>query len=131
MKKFPFALTALAVSCFSTSMLGLSATHGVDRANLDEKVKPGEDFYQYACGGWMAANPLTDEYSRYGTFDQLGELNRKQLYDLVMGLNPAAAEKPDYQQNYSADKKLPRCDGGRVALWRDLLCNYITARAAQ
>ena len=67
--------------------------HGVDRANLDEKIKPGDDFYQYACGGWMAANPLSPEFSRYGTFDQLGELNRKQVYDLVMGIDPKTAVK--------------------------------------
>lgn len=70
-----------------------AANHGVDRASLNEKVRPGDDFYEYACGGWMAANPLTPEYSRYGTFDQLGELNRKQLYDLVTGLDPSKAEK--------------------------------------
>lgn len=59
---------------------------GIDKANLDETTDPGEDFYQYACGGWMAANPLTDEYSRFGTFDQLGENNRLQLQELILDL---------------------------------------------
>ncbi len=63
---------------------------GVDRANLDESVAPGTDFYDYACGGWMKANPLSDEYSRYGTFDQLGELNRQQVRDLITGLEASA-----------------------------------------
>lgn len=63
---------------------------GVDRANLDETVSPGADFYDYACGGWMKSNPLSDEYSRYGTFDQLGELNRQQVRDLVLGLDATA-----------------------------------------
>ena len=82
-------MTALAFASASA----FSANQIVKRANLDEKTSPGDDFYQYACGGWMVANPLTAEYSRYGTFDQLGELNRKQLYDLVMGLDPKAAPK--------------------------------------
>ena len=57
---------------------------GFDTANLDATVSPKDDFYDYACGGWMKANPLKPEFSRYGTFDQLGELNRSQVRDLVM-----------------------------------------------
>ena len=58
-------------------------TSGVTARNLDNSVKPTADFYQYACGGWMANNPLGDEYARYGSFDVLGENNQAQLKDLV------------------------------------------------
>lgn len=76
-------------------MLALSATMmanatepqvGVLRENLDESVSPSANFYQYACGGWQKLNPLKPEYSRYGSFDILGENNKKQLHDLVEGL---------------------------------------------
>lgn len=70
---------------------GAQTPRGVDRANLDPTVAPGTDFYDYACGGWMKANPLKPEYSRYGTFDQLGELNRTQVRDLVLGLDAVSA----------------------------------------
>lgn len=76
-------MTMASVSGFASE----NASRGVDRANLDETVSPGKDFYDYACGGWMKANPLSDEYSRYGTFDQLGELNRRQVRDLVLELD--------------------------------------------
>ena len=58
-------------------------TSGVTASNLDQSVKPTADFYQYACGGWMANNPLGDEYARYGSFEVLGENNQQQLKDLV------------------------------------------------
>ncbi len=58
-------------------------TSGIDRANLDTTALPGTSFYQYACGGWMAAHPLTAEYARFGSFDMLAENNRNQLRGLI------------------------------------------------
>lgn len=79
----------------STAAVALGASaetpRGVDRANMDLSVAPGADFYDYACGGWMKSNPLKAEYSRYGTFDQLGELNRSQVRELVLGLDAKSA----------------------------------------
>ncbi|MDR0363908.1 MAG: M13 family metallopeptidase [Bacteroidales bacterium] len=54
--------------------------------NIDSKADPVRDFYQYACGGWMATNPIPEEYSRYGSFDKLGEDNEKQVHELIEGL---------------------------------------------
>jgi len=65
----------------------------LDPANLDTTVAPGESFYQYATGGWQKANPIPDEYARYGTFDKLREKNQEQIQSLIMELgkqeNPA------------------------------------------
>ena len=58
-------------------------TSGIKLENLDTTAVRGADFYQYACGGWMAAHPLTDEYSRFGSFDYLAETTREQLNGLI------------------------------------------------
>ncbi|MBQ6079275.1 MAG: M13 family metallopeptidase [Muribaculaceae bacterium] len=58
----------------------------VDRANLDPSVEPGENFYRYACGGWMLANPLDPQYARFGTFDQLRENSLDQVKQIVTNL---------------------------------------------
>lgn len=58
-------------------------TSGINPEYLDTTINPQDDFYQYACGGWMKLNPLTDEYARFGTFDQLRENNREQLNGLI------------------------------------------------
>lgn len=78
---------SLALTVTMTANAALAASpRGIDRANLDPGVSAGQDFYDYACGGWMKAHPLTAEYSRYGTFDALGENNRKQVRGLVEDL---------------------------------------------
>jgi len=56
-----------------------SSVHGIDLNYLDLKASPKVDFYQYAAGGWMAANPLKPEFSRFGSFDVIAENTRKQL----------------------------------------------------
>jgi len=78
------------VFCFISVLLLMTACTGkdkrgagIDRANLDTSAQVGDDFYQYACGGWMKNHPLTDEYSSYGSFNELAELNRQQLKDLI------------------------------------------------
>lgn len=65
---------------------------GVDRANLDTSVAPGENFYKYACGGWQRNNPLDPQYARFGTFDQLRENSREQVKTIITGLG--TSQKP-------------------------------------
>ena len=54
----------------------------IDLTDMDLTVSPGDDFYQYANGGWMAKNPLKPEYASFGSFDALRENNVTRLNDL-------------------------------------------------
>lgn len=66
-----------------TSKKDAVSTPGIRVENMDTLTAPGVSFYQYACGGWMKNNPLTDEYSRFGSFDMLAENNQVQLHELI------------------------------------------------
>lgn len=90
-----FICTALAVGLGACTTKNVMESK-IDLKNLDTTQKPGTDFFQYATGGWQKANPLTDEYARYGQFDALREQNREQLKALVL---EQAAEKSAFGSN--------------------------------
>lgn len=88
MKKALIAFTAviMAVSCTKQQSTGIMVE------NLDTTAVPQNDFYQYACGGWMVNNPLSDEYARFGSFDKLGLSNLEQVNSLITDI--AATSHP-------------------------------------
>src|SRR5437660_10967439 len=54
-----------------------------DTANMDTSVKPSDDFFLYANGGWIKRTPIPPEYSRWGSFNQLIEKNNDALHDVA------------------------------------------------
>lgn len=90
MKKITMA-AALAVAALvadaQAPATAQGAVHGVNKADMDMSVRPGDDFYQYAGGGWLKANPMKPEYSSYGVFNDLAETNRKQIRELFENLS--------------------------------------------
>lgn len=65
---------------------------GYDPAGIDQSVDPGDDFFAYANGKWLAANPLPPEFSRYGAFTMLDEKSTadvKAIIDELMAKDPA------------------------------------------
>ena len=97
MKKFFFA-AALALMSVAGSAQDL-------KANMDTSVKPGDDFWQYAVGGWLKANPLDKQHAENGAFTDLEELNNDRIKELIMKY---------------AEKQLPQgTDGQKIgALYR-------------
>ncbi len=74
---------------------------GIDIKNFDLSVRPADDFYQYANGGWMKNNPLPAAYSRYGTFQQLVETNKKRIKSILEGLQGSSFAPGSTEQKLS------------------------------
>lgn len=96
-KKSLFFCVVFVVSLWGCTT-GNRNVEGIERSNLDTTVQPGVDFYQYATGGWQKANPIPDEYARYATFDQLGELTIKQMQELIEELRTTTHNKGSVSQ---------------------------------
>lgn len=78
----------LTIMALATMTVAASAQlrSGINLNDLDKSVRPADDFYEYACGGWMKANPLPAAYSRYGSFDRLAEDNNKRINGILKEL---------------------------------------------
>ena len=82
MKKTLLSIATMAViatGCQHKAQL----TSGINTDNFDTTARLEDDFYQFACGGWMANNPLDAEHSRYGAFDVLSENALKNVNEII------------------------------------------------
>ena len=59
---------------------------GIKAGNLDKSVRPADDFFTFATGGWQKLNPLPGAFSRFGSFDQLQENNNKRINTILTDL---------------------------------------------
>ena len=60
-----------------------ASAHGVNLTILDKTCKPCEDFYHYASGLWLAKNPVPAAYPSWGRFNELAEVNRERLHQIL------------------------------------------------
>ena len=60
-----------------------SSASGIDIKSIDPSVNPCDNFYQYACGSWMKANPIPPQYSRWGRFNELADNNQQVLRGIL------------------------------------------------
>jgi putative endopeptidase len=78
---------------FSTQAADNVSAANLNLSNLDHTVKPGTDFYRFATGGWSVANPIPDEFARFGSFDKLRDENQRQIRELIVELGATRHEK--------------------------------------
>ncbi|UKK52077.1 M13 family metallopeptidase [Prevotella sp. E13-17] len=100
-----FTMMTLTLMSMTGSAQG-TLSSGIDLGNMDKSVKPTDDFYQYACGGWMTKNPLPAAYSRFGSFDMIGEENNKRVNGILDELLKGSYEKGTIEQKLSDLYKL-------------------------
>jgi putative endopeptidase len=88
--KFPYRaiITAFALLTFSPLVANSQGvpkteTHGIAINNMDPSVKPGDDFYDYANGGWIKRTQIPPDRSRIGVFTALDDLSNKRTFGLI------------------------------------------------
>ena len=83
-------------------MVGVAQNNsGLVEKNFDKSVRPQDDFYQFATGGWQKNNPLPAAYSRFGSFDQLQEDNNKRINSILSDLQKKKFKKGSIEQKLS------------------------------
>ena len=96
------AMASISMMTMAQGTLG----SGLDVTDLNTSVQPGDDFYEFACGGWMKKHPLPAAYSRYGSFDKLQEDNDKRINGILSELQSNTYEQGTTEQKLSDLYKL-------------------------
>ncbi len=106
----PLAIASLLLSCSDTAtkdensnttdstVVAHEELQTLDLASLDTTANPREDFYQFACGGWLANNPIPEEESRWSNFNVLDNNNNDILKNLLEEAQASPGTKGEARQ---------------------------------
>ncbi len=83
---------------FTVPGLVSQSPKAIDPANMDATHKACVDFYQYADGGWIKANPVPADKSRWGGFEQLADRNRDVLQSILKEVSAKSWPKGSIEQ---------------------------------
>ncbi len=97
-KSLLFALAAVSVCSFAPPKDKIKKKKFIDPANMDQSVKPGDNFYLYANGTWIKNNPVPSSQTRWGSFNQLALESAKRMQTLLQDAASTAAKNPKMQK---------------------------------
>src|SRR5438067_16906 len=104
--------TALSQAQAGRTAPSTASQSGLESALFNKAVDPCTDFYQFACGGWLAANPIPADRPRWGRFDELQEKNdsvlRQVLEAATAGRDPTAKKIGDYYATCMDEQAIER-----------------------
>ncbi|MFQ5748901.1 MAG: M13 family metallopeptidase [Planctomycetota bacterium] len=87
MNRFPLLIPVLSglalIGTTSCAMKTGLQRPALDPADMDSSVDPGQDFYEFANGGWLKRNPIPAAYGSWGVFHEVNERNREILHSIL------------------------------------------------
>lgn len=94
--KYGYLLLALLLAACSQTLRESKSTKGIGivLANMDTTVRPGQDLFKYASGGWLARTEIPSEYGSWGSFHELRQSNNRILREVL----ERAATSQDYPE---------------------------------
>jgi putative endopeptidase len=91
-------LTALLALITLAVTIARSAARNIATDDMDISIKPGDDFYRYANGGWLKTNTIPVGQSSYDTRAILAENTSHRVRDLIQNVASARAVKGSIAQ---------------------------------
>jgi len=90
--------SCIAISAEDQPSTNLPYSPSLDLTSMDRTANPCENFYQYACGGWIKNNQIPADQSRISTYGKLYVDNQRYLWGILEELAQEKKGRNDTQK---------------------------------